>query len=109
MQQNTSHELAHTYFSLLSHSNSHTCKSVCMKMCAHTKSLHSGLSMHVEVTINREAFMKIIDELGLDEMSNSIYNKKMGGSAENLSKLTLNLDQMNLGDTLGREHSRFFV
>ena len=80
-----------------------------MKMCAHTKSLHSGLSMHVEVTIDREALMRIIDELGLDQMQNSIYNKEMDGSAENLSKLTLNLDQMNLGDTLGREHSRFFA
>ena len=65
--------------------------------------------MHVEVTIDREALMRIIDELGLDEMPNSPYNKKMGGSAENLSKLTLNLDQINVGDTLGRDHSRFFV
>ena len=65
--------------------------------------------MHVEVTINREALMKIIDELDLDQMPNSPYKKQMGGSAENLSKLTLNLDQMNLGDTLGRDHSRFFV
>ena len=61
--------------------------------------------MHVEVTINREALMRIIDELDLDQMQNSIYNKEMGGSAENLSKLTLNLDQINLGDTLGRDHS----
>ena len=61
--------------------------------------------MHAEVTIDREALMRIIDELGLDEMPNSIYNKEMGGSAENLSKLTLNLDQINLGDTLGRDHS----
>ena len=60
--------------------------------------------MHAEVTIDREALMRIIDELGLDEMPNSIYNKEMGGSAENLSKLTLNLDQINLGDTLGRDH-----
>ena len=65
--------------------------------------------MHVEVTINREALMRIIDELDLNQMSNSPYKKQMGGSAENLSKLTLNLDQMNLGDTLGRDHSRFFV
>ena len=65
--------------------------------------------MHVEVTIDREALMRIIDELDLDQMTNSPYKKQMGGSAENLSKLTLNLDQMNLGDTLGREHSRFFV
>ena len=65
--------------------------------------------MHVEVTIDREALMRIIDELDLDQMTNSPYMKKMGGSAENLSKLTLNLDQMNLGDTLGRDHSRFFV
>ena len=78
-------------------------------MCTHTNSFHSGLSMHVEVTIDREALMRIIDELDLDQMTNSPYMKKMGGSAENLSKLTLNLDQMNLGDTLGREHSRFFV
>lgn len=62
---------------------------------------HAGLSMHVEVTIDREALMRIIDELNLDEMPNSPYNKKMGGSAENLSKLTLNLDQINVGDTLG--------
>ena len=65
--------------------------------------------MHVEVTIDREALMRIIDELDLDQMTNSPYMKKMGGSAENLSKLTLNLDQMNLGDTLGREHSIFFA
>ena len=78
-------------------------------MCMHTNSFHSGLSMHVEVTIDREALMRIIDELDLDQMTNSPYMKQMGGSAENLSKLTLNLDQMNLGDTLGREHSRFFV
>ena len=78
-------------------------------MCTHTNSFHSGLSMHVEVTINREALMRIIDELDLNQMSNSPYKKQMSGSAENLSKLTLNLDQMNLGDTLGREHSRFFV
>ena len=75
----------------------------------HTNSLYSGLSMHVEVTIDREALMRIIDELGLDEMPNSVNFKKMGGSAENLSKLTVNLDQINLGDTLGRDHSRFFV
>ena len=80
-----------------------------MKMCAHTKSLHSGLSMHAEVTIDREALMRIIDELDLDQMSNSPYKKQMSGSAENLSKLNLNLDQINLGDTLGRDHSRFFV
>ena len=78
-------------------------------MFMHTNSFHSGLSMHVEVTIDREALMRIIDELDLDQMTNSPYMKQMGGSAENLSKLTLNLDQMNLGDTLGREHSRFFV
>jgi hypothetical protein len=65
--------------------------------------------MHVEVTIDREALMRIIDELDLDQMSNSPYKKQMSGSAENLSKLNLNLDQINLGDTLGRDHSRFFV
>ena len=42
--------------------------------------------MHAEVTIDREALMRIIDELDLDQMSNSPYKKQMGGSAENLSK-----------------------
>ena len=78
-------------------------------MCGHTNSLYSGLSMHAEVNIDREALMRIIDELGSDEMPNSIYNKEMGGSAGNLSKLTFNLDQVNLGNTLGRDHSRFFA